>query len=249
MAAGSYTVTAQATDDNGAVTTSASINISVAVPADMPHGVFYIHPDHLGTPRVVTDESDRIVWQYDLLDEPFGNAAPDEDPDGDGRKFVFNLRFPGQYYDKETGLNYNYHRDYDPVTGRYIESDPIGLKGGINTYGYVVGEPVGRIDPKGLDALVIIGGKGTYYDRFGNVLGAYQTSSGNGRLLILKLEGRPRRALIQFIHLKLVHQVFSGSISTLVIGAPIGCQCILIPVPICMAGTVSSFMAGTSQGV
>lgn len=63
---------------------------------------------------------------------------------------MFNLRFPGQYYDQETGLFYNYFRDYDPQTGRYIESDPIGLRAGINTYGYVGGNPVNWVDPYGL---------------------------------------------------------------------------------------------------
>jgi RHS repeat-associated protein len=57
---------------------------------------------------------------------------------------------PGQYYDAETGLNYNYYRDYDPTIGRYIESDPIGLQGGLNMYGYVGGNPIGDSDQEGL---------------------------------------------------------------------------------------------------
>lgn len=93
----------------------------------------YIHADHLGTPRKITDPvSDQVIWQWGGA--PFGETPADEDPDGDGKTFAFNLRFPGQYYDKETGKHYNYFRHYDPTLGRYMQSDPIGLSGGLNTY-------------------------------------------------------------------------------------------------------------------
>ncbi|MCI0561546.1 MAG: RHS repeat-associated core domain-containing protein, partial [Nitrososphaera sp.] len=75
------------------------------------------------------------------------------DPDGDGLSFVYNLRMPGQYFDQETGLHYNTFRDYDPRVGRYVESDPIGLEGGINPYIYVGSNPLSRIDPNGLEAI------------------------------------------------------------------------------------------------
>ena len=107
----------------------------------------YIHADHLGTPRQVTDDAQSIIWRWDGT--PFGDSAPNNNPDGDSETFVLNLRFPGQYYDAEAGLNYNHFRDYDPSTGRYIESDPIGLAGGINTYVYTEGNPVNKTDVLG----------------------------------------------------------------------------------------------------
>jgi RHS repeat-associated protein len=115
-----------------------------------PVGVFYVHTDHLNTPRKITRPSDnaaRWTWESD----PFGSALPNENPASLGT-FKYNLRFPGQLYDAHTGLNYNYFRDYDAATGRYIQSDPIGLAGGINGYGYVDGRPISSIDPLGLAA-------------------------------------------------------------------------------------------------
>jgi RHS repeat-associated protein len=88
--------------------------------------VFYIHADHLNTPKAITRPTDNaIVWRWDQ--DPFGTAVPNQNPTSLGN-FVYNPRFPGQYYDAETGLNYNYERDYDPGTGRYIEPDPIGQR-------------------------------------------------------------------------------------------------------------------------
>ena len=109
--------------------------------------VYYVHADHLGTPRAITD-GDTVVWRWDS--DPFGSAAPDEDPDGNSTSLTYNLRFPGQYYDEESGLHYNYYRTFDPSTGRYLESDPIGLQGGLNPYAYVGGDPLSFVDPTGL---------------------------------------------------------------------------------------------------
>jgi RHS repeat-associated protein len=104
--------------------TAGNVNCSSAQEA-----LYFISLDQLNTPRVVSDKLGKVVWQWD--GEPFGSSRPNEDPDGDGQKFTLNLRFPGQYFDVETGLHYNYFRDYDPATGRYVESDPIGLTVGL----------------------------------------------------------------------------------------------------------------------
>jgi RHS repeat-associated protein len=133
----------------------ANLPIAVLKPAALPNtgtDVFYIHADHLGTPRKVSRPSDnQVLWAW--AGEAFGNSPPHQNPTDQG-DFVFNLRFPGQYFDAETGLNYNYFRDYDPATGRYIESDPIGLAGGINTFAYVNGNPINYIDQLGLFEII-----------------------------------------------------------------------------------------------
>ena len=114
-------------------------------------GLFYVFPDQLGTPRAVTTTSIRTVWRWES--DPFGNGAPTESADDTGVNFKYNLRFPGQYFDAESGLHYNYFRDYAPGLGRYAQSDPIGLAGGVNTYAYVNGSPTTKVDSLGLDVL------------------------------------------------------------------------------------------------
>ncbi len=110
---------------------------------------YYIYADQIDTPRVITDTNNLMVWRWDQAD-PFGAMLPDENPTSLGT-FTYNLRFPGQVYDAETGKHYNVNRDYDPVGGRYIQSDPIGLNGGQpSTYAYVANQPMSGIDPLGL---------------------------------------------------------------------------------------------------
>ncbi|MEF9406866.1 RHS repeat-associated core domain-containing protein, partial [Ralstonia solanacearum species complex bacterium KE055] len=110
---------------------------------------YYIYADQIDTPRVITDTNNLMVWRWDQTD-PFGATLPDENPTSLGA-FTYNLRFPGQVYDAETGKHYNANRDYDPAGGRYVQSDPIGLDGGqFSTYAYVGGNPISSVDPFGL---------------------------------------------------------------------------------------------------
>ncbi|HEY9101746.1 RHS repeat-associated core domain-containing protein, partial [Chitinimonas sp.] len=126
-------------------------NTPVAI-VDFGTELRYVHSDHLGTARLVTDAAKQAIWAWQ--GEPFGSTEPNGDPEGTNAPYTLNLRFPGQYYDQETGLYYNYYRDYDAKLGRYVQSDPIGLAGGINTYAYVTGNPLKLIDPKGLNGIL-----------------------------------------------------------------------------------------------
>ncbi|WP_372521572.1 RHS repeat-associated core domain-containing protein [Sulfuricaulis sp.] len=100
----------------------------------------YLHADHEGTPRLATSATKAVVWRWE------GNAFGDTSPTG---SVTVNLRYAGMYADQETGLYYVWNRYYDPKTGRWITSDPIGLAGGLNTYAYVVNNPLRWTDPEG----------------------------------------------------------------------------------------------------
>ena len=134
-------------NDANTVWACASVQNS-CVAASYSASIYYVHNDHLGTPMALTNEAGAKVWS--AMYDPFGKATVNEDVDENGELVTLNIRFPGQYYDQETGLHYNYFRYYDSNTGRYLTSDPIGLDGGLNTYNYAYQNPVGLIDPDGL---------------------------------------------------------------------------------------------------
>jgi RHS repeat-associated protein len=110
--------------------------------------IAYYHHDHLQTPIQATDKQGNIVWSATY--NAFGKVRlTTPNPTQEKPTLTSNLRFPGQYEDEETGLHYNYRRYYDPETGQYITSDPIGLKGGFNLYAYVGGDPLNLTDATG----------------------------------------------------------------------------------------------------
>ena len=143
--------------------------------------IYAIHTDHLGTPQAITDDKQSVVWRADYA--TFGKATVQARVvDGatktassgiissanaataTAKPFEFNLRFAGQYEDKESGYHYNWHRYYDPSTGRYLTPDPIGLAGGLNGYGYAGQDPIRSIDPYGL-VNYLLSPSETYADR------------------------------------------------------------------------------------
>jgi RHS repeat-associated protein len=111
--------------------------------------LYFIEVDHLNTPRLVADATGMTVWRWDQQ-EPFGNDTPNGDPNSTGTTFEFPLGFMGTYRDKETGTLHNVNRDLDAAFGRYLQSDPIGLNGGLNTYSHVLNDPLLYTDPLGL---------------------------------------------------------------------------------------------------
>lgn len=134
----------------------------IPMAAEIDSRLYAIHTDHLGTPRRLTQADGQPAWQWAYT--PYGDEAPTlgaqrftnetTNPTTGATNIPpvrFNLRYPGQYFDEESGLHYNWHRSYDPKMGRYTQGDPIGLEGGWNRFAYVGGNPLGLIDPDGLN--------------------------------------------------------------------------------------------------
>ena len=111
--------------------------------------LFFVHANYRNEPWLVTGPDGAVIWQN--LTSPFGNSAETYPKVAEThQRLTLNLRLAGQYYDAETGYYYNYMRDYSPELGRYLQADPIGLKGGMNLYAYCSGDPVNRRDELGL---------------------------------------------------------------------------------------------------
>ena len=124
--------------------------LKAAAMGSQTQSYYYYQNDHLGTPMKLLNQSGVVVWSatYDAFGRATINPAS---------TVSNNLRFPGQYHDAETGLHYNWNRYYDSATGRYVTSDPIGLRGGINEYTYVEGNPLSFSDPTGELPSAVVG--------------------------------------------------------------------------------------------
>lgn len=161
---------------------------------------YFYSNDHLGTPQVLTDSSGQIVWKGRA--EAFGKTTVEA-----GSTVSNNLRFPGQYFDAETGMHYNYFRDYEPTIGRYLQSDPIGLAGGINGYAYASGNGLRFLDYTGLNSRVccrdlpvvgLLGYKHCYIETIGS--GGRETWGLMGGAASLWFDGQPMPGCGQVAH-------------------------------------------------
>jgi len=141
----------------------------VPIAAQINGQLYAIHADHLSTPRRLTNAQGQVAWQWLLTG--FGEVSPTTAAQGYvqpgsaaagslpsyGPDVTFDLRYPGQQWDEESGLAFNINRYYDKTSGRYIQADPIGLDGGWNRFGYVGGNPLNAVDPQGLSPVLING--------------------------------------------------------------------------------------------
>ena len=142
------------------------------IDAGTPEELTYLHPDHLGTPKYGTNAGGTQVWAANA--DAFGVGTP-------SGSATVNLRMPGQYYDSESGLFYNWNRYYSPSIGRYISSDPIGQEGGLNTFNYAESSPVMFIDPEGLEPNAsCVARYTTCFAAIGGMIGAVSGGVGGG---------------------------------------------------------------------
>lgn len=155
--------------------------------------LYYLHDDRLGTPELATDSSQNTQWQASY--EPFGQTS------SVSGTITQNLRFPGQYFDVESGWNHNGFRDYIPDLGRYAEPDPLAMEGsagyyspaigkfiyqiplqpseGTDFYDYTGNNPTNAIDPSGLRWIVV-----TIWNRQGNSVGHAAAFELNGSTIL-----------------------------------------------------------------
>ena len=112
--------------------------------------LYYVHTDHLSRPIMMTDALKANVWS--AVWNPWGSVHSTTGALADDR------RFPGQWYQLEAGLHYNWHRHYDPTIGRYSQADPLGFVDGQSGYGYAKGQPIEYVDPDGRLIFAIIVG-------------------------------------------------------------------------------------------
>ncbi|MFC5497340.1 RHS repeat-associated core domain-containing protein [Caenimonas terrae] len=166
--------------------TASGTNVDIWLPTDdgqaIPIGIysrnrFYaVHADHLGTPRLITDDVNKPVWQWPYSafgsNKPTGVLKATPNPKATGSKqdvalnatdtaLEVNLRFPGQYFDEESNLSYNYFRSYNAAQGRYSQPDPVGMAAGPNRFSYVNNAALSFVDPIGLMGQGSGGGRGS----------------------------------------------------------------------------------------
>ena len=191
---------------NGGPTTDTIYLNGIPVADVTPATMYFLHTDRLGTPQVATTTQAAVAWQAAY--QPFGINT------GAKGLFTQNLRFPGQYADGETGFHQNGFRDYNPAWGRYIESDPIGLAGGVNTFGYARGNPWANYDTLGLVVpfpiqdlpsghMEIPGGNETAMEGLSNITSQAGNLVGDINLMFPKLDVPGLTGLDVYAHLSM----------------------------------------------